>query len=69
MRHVLGGVYKSMGMPDPLRQTKALRDQFAAMQSIQKPSDRVEAYRATILPHFPPVMHRWFLAAFPDPSR
>ena len=36
--------------------------------SSSDPGKRVTKYRNDILPAFPPVLHQWFIAAFPDPA-
>lgn len=52
--------------------TKSLVKTIDALQSADFGADgdtvRAVRYRAEVLPHFPPIFHKWLLAVFPDPT-
>lgn len=58
----------------PLKDTvKEIRPKFEHIQTLQQEgkihtTDAVREYRKEILPKFPPIFHRWFPWAFPDPT-
>ena len=69
LRNEVTRAYAHVGAPNPMATTRAVKDELDALQGGDgSDAEKGAAYRATILPRFPAVFHKWFLLSFPDPT-
>lgn len=74
MRSEIVDSFLADGMQHPMRTLQAIQPAFESVQRDFASSDQARAqgaltrWRCEILPAFPAILHRWFLARFGDPS-
>ena len=60
LRNVVMPIYKQRKLGVPTSHLKAMSE--------DRQLDRLVMLRDNILPYYPPVLHEWFLASFPEPA-
>ena len=77
LRGEIAKCFAALRLSNPMAVLKELRAEIEALQAdagtgaaggAAGEDARVARYRRAVLPRFPPVLHRWFLLSFADPT-